>query len=188
MPALVVAQEVDAEFTEGELTLFSIADIDRAGLPYELPTAGPWITTVDVGRRRDATVINTFSLASKPYRRANFFRLERVPYPRIQAEIETVSRRYPGQLVVESSGVGDPVVENLNVVATPFLTTAKSKMNALQSLQLLFERGDIRATFDARERAALIAAQWSDDHTADEIMSLAFFAASFAGQSQGVFL
>lgn len=188
MPALVVAQEVDAQFTEGELTLFSIADIDRACTPYVVPTVGQWQTSVDVGRRRDATIINTFETSQLPYRRVAFERLERVPYPIIQQAIERQARQYPGALVIESNGIGDPVIENLNVSAEPFVTTARSKVQALQALQLLFEQGNIRATWDSRERAALIAAQWSDDHTADEIMSLAIGAAMLGQQSEGVFV
>jgi hypothetical protein len=176
MPALVVAQEVDAEFTEGELTLFAIADIDRAAQPYDLPSTGQWLTTVDVGRRRDATVINTFDISQRPYRRVDFDRLERVPYPLIQQHIEAQSRRWPGALVIESNGVGDPLIENLDVQAEPFITTARSKLQALQALQLLFEQGNIAATWDARERAALIGCSWDEQHTPDEIMSLAIFA------------
>lgn len=176
MPALVVAQEVDAEFTEGELTLFAIADIDRAGRPYSLPSAGSFLTTVDVGRRRDATVINTFETGQRPYRRVAFERLERVSYPVIQLHIAEAARRWPGQLVIESNGVGDPLIENLAVHAEPFTTTARSKLQALQALQLLFEQGDIQATFDARERAALVGCSWDETHTPDEVMSLAIFA------------
>ena len=51
-------------------------------------------------------------------------------------------------------------------------------MQALQALQLLYERGEIAAPWDARERQALISCAWDDDHTADEVMSLAIFAAS----------
>lgn len=185
MPALVVAQEIDAEFTEGELTLFRIADIDRAALPYDAPARGQFITAVDVGRRRDATVINTFDVSSVPYRRVAFDRLERVSYPIIQQAIEAAARRYPGALWVESNGVGDPVIENLQVRAQPFVTTARSKVQALQALQLLFERGEIRATWDARERAALVGCAWDEEHTPDEVMSLAIFAAA-AQQGQPV--
>lgn len=184
----VYEQEWLAIFVEDGLTLFSIADIDRAGLPYVVPTAGQWLTTVDVGRRRDATVINTFEIGQRPYRRVDFDRIERVSYPLIQQRIEAQAKRYPGQLIIESNGIGDPVIENLNVHAEPFITTARSKLQALQSLQLLFEQGDIRATWDARERAALVGCAWDDPHTADEVMSLAIFAASFSGVSQGVFV
>jgi hypothetical protein len=187
MPSLVVAQEVDAEFTEGELTLFSIADIDRASQPYAAPTAGAWLTTVDVGRRRDATVINTFDISQSPYRRVAFDRLERVPYPLIQQRIAETARRWPGRLVIESNGVGDPLIENLDVHAQSFVTTAKSKLQALQALQLLFEQGDIQAQWDARERAALVGCSWDEEHTPDEVMSLAIFAAN-AGRPAGGFV
>lgn len=172
------AAEYECDFAGSGLTLFGIADIDRAAQPYALPTAGQWLTTVDVGRRRDATVINTFDISRTPYRRVDFERLERVPYPLIQQRIEAQARRWPGQLIIESNGVGDPLIENLNVFAQPFVTTARSKLQALQALQLLFEQGNIQASWDARERAALIGCAWDDDHTADEIMSLAIFAAT----------
>lgn len=178
MPALIVAQEIDAQFTEGELTLFRVADIDRAAQSVPERAIGPYITSVDVGRRQDATIINTFDVSAEPYTRVAFDRLERVPYPVIQGAIETRARAYPGALWVESNGVGDPVIENLTVPAQPFITTAKSKTQAIQALQLLFERGRLKAQWDRRERAALISAAWDDDHTADEVMSLAIFAAA----------
>jgi hypothetical protein len=66
----------------------------------------------------------------------------------------------------------------LKVPATPFLTTELSKMNALKALQLIFEQYRMKAQWDARERRALISCSWEDDHTADEVMSLAIFAQS----------
>jgi hypothetical protein len=172
------AAEYECDFSGSGLGLFAIEDIDRASQSYAPPTHGQWLTTVDVGRRSDATVINTFDTNQKPYRRVAFDRLERIPYPLIQQRIEDTARRWPGMLIIESNGVGDPLIENLAVFARPFVTTARSKVQALQSLQLLFEQGDIQATWDARERAALIGCSWDDDHTADEIMSLAIFASA----------
>lgn len=72
---------------------------------------------------------------------------------------------------------GDPVIENLAVRVTPFVTTARSKAQAIEALQLLLERGELKAVWEARERAALTTAAWDDSHTADEIMSLAIGAA-----------
>lgn len=181
-PRAVYEQEWLALFTEDGMTLFAIADIDRAaeGSPAPAPrVAGrSYITTVDIGRRKDATIINTFDVSSLPYVRVAFDRLERVPYPAIQQAITARARAYPGATYVESNGVGDPVIENLDVPVIPFVTTARSKLQALQALQLLFERGQIRAAWDARERAALIGCSWDDDHTPDEVMSLALFAAA----------
>jgi hypothetical protein len=174
------AAEYECDFAGSGLGLFRIADIDRAGQPYDAPAQGQFLTTVDVGRRHDATVITTFETSRTPYRRVSFERLERVPYPFIQQRIEDTARRWPGMLVIESNGVGDPLIENLTVFARPFVTTARSKVQALQSLQLLFEQGDIQATWDARERAALVGCAWDNDHTADEIMALAIFASTVA--------
>jgi hypothetical protein len=176
----VYEQEWLAEFVEDGLTLFTIEDIDRAASPYDAPAVGQFVTSVDVGRRRDATVINTFETSRAPYRRVAFERLERVPYPLIQQRIVETMRDWPGQLIIESNGVGDPLIENLDVYAVPFVTTARSKLQALQALQLLLEQGDIQAAWDARERAALIRCAWDEDHTPDEVMSLAIFALSVA--------
>lgn len=181
IPRVVYEQEWLAEFAEDGLTLFRIEDIDRAvvGALGQQPAwpGRSYVTTVDVGRRRDATVINTFDSSALPYQRVAFDRLERVPYPIIQGAIESRVRAYPGATWVESNGVGDPVIENLAVPVQPFLTTARSKTQALQSLQLLFERSGMRAQWDARERAALIGCSWDEEHTPDEVMSLAIFAA-----------
>lgn len=178
--AAVFAAEYACDFAGSGLTLFTIEDIDRAA--YDAPSMRPaipghlHITTVDVGRRRDATVINTFDVSAVPYVRVAFDRLERVPYPLIQQAIAARGSAYPGQVIVESNGVGDPLIENTACAITPFLTTAKSKVQALQALQLLFEQYDMQAQWDARERAALIGCRWDEDHTPDEIMSLAIFA------------
>jgi hypothetical protein len=180
-PASVFAAEYDCDFALSGLALFSISDIDRACAPYTPPSAGQFLTTVDVGRRNDATVINTFEISQKPYRRVAFERLERLSYPLIQQRIEARARQYPGRLIIESNGIGDPLIENLNVRAESFITTARSKLQALQALQLLFEQAHILLACtdgspDARERAALIACAWDEDHTPDEVMSLAIFA------------
>lgn len=182
LPALVVAQEIDAQFVEDALTLFSEADLAAAevdALGETRPRPGRrYLTSVDVGRRRDATVINTFDLGGLPYQRVAFERLERVPYPQIQRRIEARQQAYGGALVIESNGVGDPLIENLEVHAEPFITTARTKVQALQALQLLLEHGQLKAAWEARERVALTRAAWNDDHTADEVMSLAIGALS----------
>ena len=94
------ASEYECDFSGSGLGLFNVADIDRASAPYDAPDRGQWLTTVDVGRRRDATVINTFDTSSRPYRRVAFDRLERVPYPLIQQRIEATARHWPGQLII----------------------------------------------------------------------------------------
>lgn len=187
VPQAVYEQEWLAQFTEDGITLFTIANIDRAevGAFGEQPPIDDheYVTHVDVGRRQDATVINTTDITVDPYQRVAHERLERLPYPLIQQRIEERARTYPGQLIIESNGIGDPLIENLNVRATPFLTTAKSKVQALQTFQMLLEQGRYKAIWTKQERKELIQYQWDDGNlTQDCVMSLAIGAQSFATQ------
>ncbi len=178
LPASAFQQEWLAEFVEDGLTLFRIDDINRAedGAIGEQPynPLHEYVTSVDVGRRQDATVINTFDVTQEPYQRVAHDRLERVPYPVIQQAIERRAAAYPGRCFVESNGVGDPVIENLSVSVEPFVTTAKSKTQALQSLQLLLEKGRLKAQWTAQERRELMQYQWDDRNLQQDcVMSLA---------------
>lgn len=190
MPATVFAAEVLAEFVDTGLTLFRLVDIDRAemgAIGNQPPRGGGlYLTTVDVGRRQDATVINTYALDMRPVQRVAHERLERVPYPVIQRRIDDRAALYPGRVVVESNGVGDPVIENVDVAAEPFITTAKTKAQALQALQLLLERGEVKATWTAQERREFTQYQWDDRLLqTDEVMSWAIFAAVYGGGNTG---
>jgi hypothetical protein len=182
VPNQTYRQEWLAEFVDDGLALLTIDDINRAtvGAQGEQPRKDghTYVTSVDLGRKRDTTVINTFDTTLIPYQRVAFDRIERVPWPKIQEAIEKRVKTYGGRTFVESNGIGDPVIGNLNVSVEEFITSSKSKYNALKALQLLFERGNIKARWDARERQALIKAAWDDDHTADEVMSLAIGAAN----------
>ena len=174
------AAEYDCDFTGSGLALFKLADLDLAeqgAVGEQSPIPGhKYVTTVDVGRRQDATVINTVDESVTPYQRVAFERWTGVPYPFIQGKIEARQKLYGGDLYIESNGPGDPLIENLTVKAKPFVTTAKSKTQGLQALQLLFEKAGFKAKWGRQERAALIGAAWDDDHTPDEIMSLMIFA------------
>lgn len=179
LPALAVAQELDAKFVSGEQTLFTLADIDACFVPNSV--AAPkghmyYVTAVDVGRRQDATIINTIDYSSQPYQRVAFERIERQSFPRIQQAITDRYKAYGGSIVVESNGIGDPVIENLTIPVMPFVTTQKSKIQALTALQILLQQHNLHATWDNRERLALQDAEWIDMHTADEVMSLAIAA------------
>ncbi len=138
-----------------------------------------YVIAVDIGRRNDATVINVIDATATPYQRVFHERLERTPYPVLQQRIADAQRAYGGVLWVESNGVGDPVIENLDVPARPFVTTAKSKVQAIQALALLLERGDLRAMWTPQERRELAQYRYDDaELTQDCVMSLAIAAAA----------
>jgi hypothetical protein len=182
LPATVYAAEILAEFADTGLTVFRQSDIAAAedgASGHAAPVAGRrYLTSVDVGRRQDATVIATVDITTEPFQLVAFDRLERIPYPVIQSRIADRARAYLGRLIVESNGVGDPLIENLDVPAEPFVTTAKSKVQAIQSLQLLLEQGRYKAKWTAEAKRELMAYQWDDRHlTQDCVMALAIGAA-----------
>ena len=171
------ASEYECDFAGSGGAVYQLDDINSA----EVGAVGEqaridghaYLTSVDIGRRRDATVINTFDLSVVPFQRVAHVRVERVPYPAIQAMIESQWHGYGGQVYVESNGPGDPVLENLKVPATAFITSARSKFQGLQALALLLERHMLKAKWTAQERKELTIYQYDDKAlTQDCVMSL----------------
>jgi hypothetical protein len=65
----------------------------------------------------------------------------------------------------------------LQVGATPFSTSAKSKAQAITALQLLLENRMLRADWSNHERGELLAYQWEDKRLQQDcIISLAIAA------------
>ena len=172
------AAEYDCDFVGSGDAVFGVDLIDRAevgALGDMPPVAGHhYVTSVDVGRRNDATVINTVDTSVDPYQRVVHERLERTPYPILQQRVKARMDRYPGRLLIESNGIGDPFIETMDVPADSFVTTAKSKVQAIQSFQLLLEQGRYKAIWTPQERRELIGYQWQDANLVQDcVMSLA---------------
>lgn len=178
LPRVVFEQEYLAQFVKSDTAVFDEQDIANAAdgaVGEQTPhRTGAYLTSIDVGRRQDATVINVFDVSVQPMQRVYHERLERLPYPVIQQYIEAVWHRYGGALVIESNGVGDPLIENLSVPAEPFVTSSKSKVQAIQALQLLLEQGALKAVWTEQERRELMGYQWDDRNLVQDcVMSLA---------------
>jgi len=177
--------EFDCDFVGSGIVVFgqdALARAETGATGNQPPIKGHYyVTTADIGRRQDATVINTIDATTVPYQRVAHTRIERQPYPLIQQAIEAQANMYGGLLVVESNGVGDTLIENLNVFARPFVTTAKSKVQAIQALQLLLEHNRFKAQWTAQERKELTMYQWDDGALVQDcVMSLAIAASALA--------
>jgi hypothetical protein len=184
-PAQAWAAEYECDFAGSGAAVFDAASIDAAELgawgAREAERGHLYINVADIGRRADATVINTIDMTVEPYQRVCHERIERAPYPIIQQRLEARALAYPGLNVVESNGIGDPVIENTNAHIEPFVTSAKSKVQAIQALQLLLEHRRLKAIWTAQERRELIGYQWDDRNLVQDcVMSLAIGAASIA--------
>lgn len=181
LPLAVFEQEYLASFTDADTAVFDDVDIDRMVEGWhgwqEAKGGRRYLTTVDVGRRRDYTEILTIDYTAPPYQHVAHERLVGIPYPAIQSAIEARARAYHGKLIVESNGVGDPLIENLTVRATPFVTTARTKVQAIQALQALVERGAVRSG-DPELIRQLRTYEWDDRGIVqDALMALAIAAA-----------
>lgn len=187
------AAEYECDFVGSGVVVFGQAAIDAAedgAIGEQEPQANhDYLTSVDIGRRQDATVINTFDTSVTPYQRVAHERVERIPYPVIQSMIAARKNKYQGALWVESNGIGDPVIENLTVSAEPFVTSARSKVQAIQALQLLLEHGGLKAQWTQQERRELNLYKWDDAGIVQDcVMSLAIGASMLGHISPGIYL
>lgn len=184
------AAEYGCSFEGSGAMVFTAASINSAEVGAfgdQAPILGhSYITSVDLGRRQDATVINTFDTSVTPFQRVAHERMERLPWPVIQQRIEARYYAYKGRVIIESNGVGDPVIENLNIPAEPFVTTARSKVQSIQSLQLLFEQSGLKARWTTQERKELSVYQYDDRKLSqDTVISLAIGADALDASRRG---
>jgi len=183
------AQEFGCDFVASGEAVFAAADIARSAAGWDAtlgeraqtdPTIAVQIAW-DIGRRADHTVgVALASDDQEHWHVIDFDRFVRVPFPEIAERIATMSHRYPqADVRVESNGIGDPLIEYLEVPVEPFTTTARSKVQALQAIQLLLEQGTLHIPVE--DVPALVEElqvyEWDDKHLRqDAVMALALAA------------
>ena len=142
------AQEYDVDFLVSGAAVF---DPDEIAALWRLPRLLPpdrrhrYVSGWDIARRRDAFVGATIDVSTSPFQLVAFSRQLLLPYPSQAAAIEARHKAYPGETIVESNGVGDPLIEFLGVNVTPFTTSALTKRQAIDALKLLIQRGELVA-------------------------------------------
>lgn len=170
------AQEFDLDFVASGGAAFRPEDIEAMAdgwLGLQLAERiGEYVTGVDVGRKHDATVLTTVRTDVKPYQVVAFQRLVKAPYAQQQSLIDERAEQYRGRVMVESNGIGDPLLESLTCYAEPFITTQQSKAHGLTRLVRLVEKRILKA--DIPELLSeLRAYEWEDARLkTDCVMSL----------------
>jgi hypothetical protein len=113
LPERVFRQEILAEFIEDSGGVFRnvTANVDRGRVQAE-PARPRWEYTmgVDLARVEDFTVISVLDYIG---RQAYFERFNDISWARQIAAIVRVAQTYKPDIVIDSTGVGDPVVEQL---------------------------------------------------------------------------
>jgi hypothetical protein len=180
------AEEFNCDFLSSGDAVFDTDDLARCRVGHIGTAAGcsQFITAWDVGRKQDHSVGITLGQRGDIWHVVDFERFL-APFPVTQARIEARARIY-GRTLVESNGIGDPVIENLVVAVEPFQTTAKTKLQAIQSLQLLMQKGQFKfgQGHEQLERE-LGLYEFEDKNLVQDCVMSAVIAASVAYQPSG---
>ena len=169
--------EFECDFVESGGAAFDPSDVEAMRDGWT-GLEGPrhdrrYVTGVDVGRRRDPTVIITVDVTELPHQVVAYERLVRAPFAQTQAMIDARADLYGGETIVESNSVGDPVIEGLSCRVTPFNTSAKSKADMLTRLVRAVENHELRCGVD-QVISELKFYQWEDTNIVqDSVMALA---------------
>lgn len=154
-PQALFAQEYECEFVEGAGQFFRRITNNVYDKEKDLPEQGDFQLGVDLAKYQDWTVITPFNL--------NFFvaypqeRFNQVDWNLQKAKIEASARRYNDALIwPDSTGVGDPVVEDLKSrglriggeEGKGFKFTEVSRQNLLNNLAILLEQDKIKIPDD----------------------------------------
>lgn len=145
LPKDVFKQEIEAEFSDDAATLFKGVDdlvLDKADC-YEDPKKGhSYVIGMDFAKRRDYTVITVIDRYS--HKVVYWERTNKDRYSLQKERIVAISKKYNNARVIfDSTGVGDPIVEDLeqdNIPAKDFTFSGKSKTQLMNKLIVFVEQ------------------------------------------------
>jgi len=151
LPDVVRRQEIFAEFLDDASSVFRnvSAAVDVAMMPLQAPEPGQtYFMGVDLAKHVDFTVI---SVLDDTGRQVHFNRLNKLDWTYQKNLITETARRYQAKVCMDSTGIGDPIfddlsmrsqVDGLDVMGYKFTSDSKKKL--IEALMLAFEGGKIR--------------------------------------------
>jgi hypothetical protein len=145
MPADVFRQEIAAEFIKDSAGVFNgVANIIRGSFQDPIP-GHRYVMGVDLGRKRDFTVINVIDTSNRHV--VYFDRFNKIRWTEQYPRIIDVARRYRAIVSIDSTGLGDPVVEAIEsagVRVEPYtIGGSKAKQQLIDKLRIAVERGEV---------------------------------------------
>ncbi len=179
----IMGQFVDSggEILKGEyiaraLAAFNVHPQDKAG-------STGWLSGWDLARKQTATVGITIGVVDGVARVVCLERFKRFDWNVVIEKIKQRQEKYPGRLVVDATGLGDVVVEQLkeyNPEAVIFSAVTKAEL--LTNVELFHATGRINyerwelpdgpgRTWSLEDE--LSAARWDDNNKCDALMALA---------------
>jgi phage FluMu gp28-like protein len=145
MPELVKRQEIFAEFLDEAAGVFRnvSACIDKNGKP-EPPVPGRvYCAGLDLAKHVDFTVLTVFDDTG---RQVYWTRINQLDWPYQKRLIIQVIQSYKARVVMDSTGVGDPIFDDLREAGLDvegYKFTNDSKKKLVESLMLAFEKANL---------------------------------------------
>lgn len=151
MSAALYAQEYECDFTENATAVFKEVE-SRTYKVEELKhnDGGLFQIGVDLAKMNDYSVITPFDLTTFTVYPQDSF--NKIDYTLQKAKIEAAYYRYnKGRIVMDSTGVGVPIVDDLlnkAINIAPYTFTFNSRNDLLINLQILLEQDRIKIPND----------------------------------------
>jgi len=143
-------QEYCAEFIEDSNNVFKWEHIAKnIDERIELLEKGIWgrkyAMGVDLAKYQDYTVITILDVSEHPWRLVYFERFNQKPYAYVVKKIRELYEKFNGpKILMDSTGVGDPILEQLEDIAEGYKFTNQSKINLINRLVVALEREEVK--------------------------------------------
>ncbi len=185
-----VQQNIMGQFVDAGGAILSGKYVDRALAQYDEFTrrmqgskGRQCLTGWDLARKRTATVGITVEAAGGSVRVIALERFKKFDWNIVIEKIKQRQLEYPGQLLVDATGLGDVLVEQLREFnPTPVIFTPATKAELLTNVELIHARGRIAyERWELPDGAGRIwsledelrQARWDDNNECDALMALA---------------
>jgi len=143
LPELVYRQEILAQFLEGEGTVFRWIDEALVGSLGDPEPGRTYSLGCDLAKSEDFTVL--VALDEQGHLRG-FDRFNQLDWGFIKSRVQAFAKRYGGILTIDSTGVGDPIFDDLvraSIRVKAFKFTSESKRQIVENLSLIFDQRKI---------------------------------------------
>jgi hypothetical protein len=143
LPEQVFKQEYEAVFLEDAASVFrGIKEIIKDNSLQDAVPGHRYVMGVDLGKHNDFTVLTVIDKWNNNV--VYWDRFNKIEYPFQKARIKSTAQRYNNaRIVVDSTGVGDPIHEDLSreaLLVDDYKFTNKSKKELIEKLSIFIEQ------------------------------------------------
>jgi len=144
IPKSIQEQEVYADFLEDSSTVFRNLEKCKGAKPQEYNSNKSYYMGVDLARLQDYTVI---IVLDDDGNQVYMDRFNEIDWSVQKTRIKQIAKKYHVKAWLDSTGVGDPIYEDLRkegIQVNGYKFTNESKKQLIQNLMISFEQGKIK--------------------------------------------